>query len=502
MHSENKDDFIIKLKEWVKKPHNVIFICIVLLALIIRLYYFFQTLSQPLWWDEAEYLCMAKAWAFNLDYNFLSVRPVLFPLLTSLLFKMSYSEFLPRLMIMVFSIASVIGMYFLGKEFYNKKVGLLSSFLMAIFWMDIFFSLRLLVDVPSLTFFIFSTLFFYKYLKTDSHKALYIGSVIIALGVLFRLSTGIFLICFLLYLIFTQKFSFIKKKELWIAGIIFMLILLPYVIWGYMQFNGFVITQAASWNAPDKFTFENFWYNLSSYFKSFAGYLSWPLLIVFLIGLFSFYKVFVGFDIILRGKNSKLNKELFLILLFLLPIVFTSMSFNHHIENRYIITSFPAMFIIVSSILMQVYGSIKQNNKKILAILVILSFLTYVAYFQLNSADSLVKNKIDSYGDVKKAGLWIKENLPEDASIITISWPQIMYYSDRETVKWNRNKEQFLQELKDIDNPYIIISLFEPHEQWMLVYPQENNLFPVYATFFDETQKQPSLIVYNMTSYQ
>jgi len=494
-----------KANGWLKQPHNLFFLLIILLALIIRVYFFSQTMSQPLWWDEAEYMTMAKAWAFNMDYTFLPVRPVLLSSITAFFFKMSYSEFLPRMFVMLLSMASVAGMYCLGKEFYNKKVALLASFLMAVFWLDIFFSMRLLVDSISLTFFIFSTLFFYKYLKNNSKKALYMGSAIIAIGVLFRLSTGIFLVCLLLYLLFTQKLAFVKKKELWISGLIFLLILSPYVIWGYMQFDGFVITKAAAWNAPDEFTFENLWWNSSSYFKSFPTYLSWPLLIVFLAGLVSFYKVLVGFDMIFKGKGGSLNKELFLILLFLIPILFTSNSFYHHIENRYIITAFPAIFIIAGSVLTKFYNSMKRNKQKTLAIILIALFLGYIAYFQATSANSLIQSKADSYGDVKRAGEWIDENLDESASIITKSWPQIMYYSNRNTIKMNKDNDVFLQQLQalsvsDKASLYFIINAFEPHEQWILSYPQENNLSAVYVSFFDPQKSQPSLIIYNMSS--
>ncbi len=488
-----------KAKKWIKKPSNIFLILILFFALVIRLYYFSKTLGQPLWWDEAEYMTMAKAWAYNLEYTFISVRPVLFSLITAFFLKISYSEFLPRLMIMLFSFASVIGMYFLGKEFYNKKVGLLSSFLASVFWLDLFFSIRLLVDTPSMAFFIFSTLFFYKYIKSNSKKHLYIGTVIVALGVLFRLSVGIFLGCFLFYLIFTTGFKFLKRKELWIAGVLFILILSPYLIWGYVQFNGFVIKQARDWNAPDEFTFENLWYNMSSYFKNFPAYLSWPMLLVFLVGLASFYRVFVGFDMIIKGKGGRLKKQLFLILLFFIPLLFTSMSFSHHIENRYIMIAFPAIFIIVSQAIMKFYNSV--NKQKALAVIAILFLLSYIAYFQLSSTNSSISNKMDSYEELKKAGLWIKENLPKDASVITISWPQIMYYSDRNTVKWNRDEEEFLQELQGIENPYLIVSILEPHDRWMMEFPQKSNLVPVYATFLDKQKKQPSLIVYNMTSY-
>ncbi len=168
----------MKIREWIKK--NWVFVGIILFALIIRIYYFILTNGQVLWWDEAEYMNMAGRWAFGLDYNFGPVRTILFPIISSLFLRIVNGEILSRLLILILSVASVIGIYYLGKELYNKKVGLLSAFLMSIFYLNLFFTYRLLVDIPSLTFFIFSSFFLYKYFKTNSNKALYLAAVIIA----------------------------------------------------------------------------------------------------------------------------------------------------------------------------------------------------------------------------------------------------------------------------------------------------------------------------------
>jgi 4-amino-4-deoxy-L-arabinose transferase-like glycosyltransferase len=486
-----------KVAKWFKDYHNVLLIGILIFALILRLYYFVPTLDQTVWWDEAEYMNMAKAWAFGLDYDFIPVRPVLFSLLTAVFLKISSSEFLPRFLIFLLSMASVFGMYCLGKEFYNKKVGLLSAFFTSVFWMNLFFSFRLLVDLPSMTFFIFSILFFYRYLKKNSNKDLYIGAVIVALGVLFRISTGIFLVCFLLYLLFTQKLLFVKKKELWIAGAIFLLVLSPYLIWGYMQFGGFVIKQAMDWGASSGIV--NSLGNLKFYLLGIPSYLSWPLLLVFLLGLFSMYKVFLGLDVIFKGKGGELNKELFLILLFLLPILSASFSLGHP-ENRYIITTFPAIFIISSKIILKIYKSLR--NQKVLAIIGIILLLSYVGYSQIKFADSLIKQKVGSYSDVQKAGEWCAENLPESASIITKSWPQMMYYSNQHIIKMpTDSKEKFLEEMNSVPKEsYYMVSMFESHTEWMLSYPREKGLIPVMAYFLDSQKTQPSLIIYNMSS--
>ena len=486
-----------KVINYLKNPYNSMFVAIMIFAILIRLYYFNLTLQQPLWWDEAEYMNMARAWAFNLEYNFLPVRPVLFSLITAIFFKIHYSEFLPRLLILILSIASVWGMYLLGKEIYNRKIGLLSSFLMSVFYLNLFFSFRLLVDLPSLTFFIFSSFLFFKYFKTNSNKALYLAAVVTAFGTMFRITTASILIVVLIYVLITQKLNFLKKKELWIAGIIFLLVISPYIIWGYLQFNGFVITQAGKWNAPEGNYLINGLINFKSYISLFPIYLSWPLLIAIIGGLFLMYELILGIDILIKGRNARQNKRLFLLLLFLIPILIMSFSIgNYHIENRYILNSVPAIFIIASIPILRAYTLIKKYNK-LFSILILAIFLGYIVNFQLNSADTLIKEKLMSFQDIKIVGEWLKSNSLEGEKVFISGGPMIEYYSEMDWGGFPETKEGF-EEIINSDKKYkyFVVSGFQQSPSWIYNYPQENNLTILKA--FLNSENQPFLIIYEI----
>ena len=120
---EDLDNIIEKRKEktlnWAKNPYNFTLILILLFTIIIRLYYFILIKGQALWWDEAEYMLVAKSFsgiAQHVNYTFDPVRQVLNPFLMSLSFRIiGASEFLPRVFLLILSIASVLGMYYLGK---------------------------------------------------------------------------------------------------------------------------------------------------------------------------------------------------------------------------------------------------------------------------------------------------------------------------------------------------------------------------------------------------
>lgn len=493
------EDRKTKIKNWFKNPHNLIFIVILIIAAIIRIYYFVLTKGQAVWWDEAEYMNMARAWAFGLDYQFLSVRPVLFSLITALFLRVLNTELLPRLFIFGLSIASIFAMYLLGKEIYNKKIGLLCAFFTSFFYLFIFHTYRLLVDLPSFTFFTFAAFFFYKYLKDNKEvKSLYFGTVIIAIGTLFRLTTATFLFAILIYVLITEKLNFLKKKEIWIAALIFILILSPYIIWGYMQFNGFVITQAGAWNAPQEDYLSNFLWNFKSYMSLFPNMFSWSILIFFILGLFSMYGLILGFDVLIKGEDIKLKRNLFLFLIFLIPIITISFSMSHYFEDRYIINSLPAIFIISSVFIIKSYDFIKKKSK-IIAIILLIILLGTMAYSQMSHTDSLIKNKKDSYLQVKQAGLWLKQNSEPSDIIIVNSWSQITYYSERKVLTIPSGKEELTSLISSDPNiKFYIVSIFESHENWMYSFPQEHNFTVVQAYFADSAKTQPILIIYHI----
>ncbi len=487
-----------KIINWLKQPHNLTLTMIVVLGLIIRFYYFLMTQNQPLWWDGAEYMSMARALAFGLEYEFLPVRPILLSLIMAGFLRIAYNEFLPRFFMLIISMFSIVGMYLFAKEVFNKKVALIASFLMSIFYLNIFYTFRILVEIPSLTFYTFSAYFFYKYFKYNSKKSLYLGAALTAVGTLFKLPTATILFSLLIYLLITQKLKFILKKEMWIAALIFILILTPYIIWGYQEFGGFVISQAGGWNSPAEGEyFSNGYDNFKSYIFMFPTLLSWPLLIFFILGLLSMYKLILGFDVLIKGKNKALNKDLFLFLLFIIPIIVVSLSVAFN-EDRYIINSIPIVFSLAGVFILKTYDTIKKY-RKFIAILFLIILLGSITYLQLKSADVLIKSRKDSYLQVKQAGLWLKENSQKEDVIVTKSWPHIQFYSERQAIRLPNTEEEFeILKSSDPNIRFLMISIFEPHQEWAYAYPQKQNLTAIQGYFADAQRTQPTLIIYRL----
>lgn len=493
-----------KVKNWFKDPYNLAFFLIILLAIAIRLYFFILIKNQPVWWDEAEYLNMAKNWALGTEYlRYDSVRPILFSLVMALFFKISSTEFLPRFFMLTLSVISVVGVYYLGKELYDKRVGLLSCFFASVFYLNLFFTYRLQVDIPSTTFFIFGTLFFYKYFKHKSNKSLYIGTVLIAVGTLFKQSTAFVLAAIFLYVLTTEKLKFLKKKEIWIAALIFILIELPYVIWGYIKFKGFVFTQASGVLAPTNHLISGYILSgytvLKNYLLLFPIYFSWIFLILFILGLLSMYKIILGFDILIKNKDESLNRDWFVFLILIGSLIVTSILLSHN-EDRYILSAFSIIFIISGMFILKVYDYIKKYNK-IIAIIFLVFLLSFNIYFQIFSAghaNDLIKSKSYSYLEIKNAGLWLKENSAPTDVVMSQSIHQIEYYSGRRAEAFMPIEEFEVLRKENPNLKYFMISLVQKSGDWTYSYPQNNNLTLVNAYFADQAQQQPILLIYKL----
>lgn len=266
-----------------------------------------------------------------------------------------------------------------------------------------------------------------------------------------------------------------------------------------MQFQGFVISQAGAWNAPQGDYLSNGLWNFKSYMSLFPDMFSWAFLTFFILGLLSMYKLVLGFDLVIKNKSPELNKYLFLILIILIPIITVSFSVNHYFEDRYIMNSFPGIFIVASAFIIKSYRFIKTKNK-IFAILFLILLLGFIGHHQLSYADALTKDKSASYLPIKSSGVWLNENSDSLDIIVTGSPFHVQYYAQRKTFNFPKTKEEF--EINISQNPkikFFMVSLFERHPEWAYTYAQDKNLTAVYVDFADKAQQQPILIIYELS---
>jgi len=319
--------------------------------------------------------------------------------------------FVARLFLSSFSIVSVIVSYFFGKEIFNKRIGLLSAFLVGFWWFFPFWASRTMTDSISTDLILLSIFLAYKALKneTTSKKRFLLAlssGIFTGLSFMIRFPSALMGIPIILVLwakpireltiIFIRriknfisrvsknprgefletKFSANITKELaigggFIIGSFFMVLMqgiLDLFTWGnflhspinFFRYNIVEGLSAIHGSSP--------WYTyFTGFFTDFAYYFV-PLLLMFFIFGFSYRKK-------VKTKIMILSIIIFWIVVF---------SFLAHKEFRFIMTILPLCMIMVAAGIQRVVTTLQSKRNQYILLSFILIFLGSTSVFLAN----------------------------------------------------------------------------------------------------------------------
>jgi len=512
-----------KIQTWLKNPYVILFILIILLAIILRVIIFSKTTSQGLWWDEAEYMAKAKYIAYGYDWiDFWNPhKPILLSLIAVPIFLSGIGEIGVRFLILILSIAGVIFMYFAAKEFFNsKKIGLFSAFLMAMYWVHLFFTGRILVGLPATTFFLLFWFFFTKgFIKKQNPKYIWLAAFFFGIGFMIRVVYGVMAIPIFLYALYEEKLKIFKDKNNWIALGILILTLSPMLIFlisSYPQdpigeFIGFKHHRfsksagAMGFSGIPKY-FTGLVYGIAGQFPI----SQWIFFGLFLIGCLIYFSDLVfAYDRI--SKSKRLRKKLFVIF-FIIFLFFVWGYTRAYVEQRDYLSMAVFLFGISGIGFFRLKSIISQYDKT-LAFILMFGLLLIGAYYNIDWGIKLTEAKaISPYNSIKEAGLWLKENSNENDIIYTTARKQIMYYADREVLDPmavdyktpQKTPEEIDEELKNNKNiKFIEMDVIEkryPASEYLYNWIQNNSeiVKPIITWYADEQKTQPVVVIYKL----
>lgn len=485
-----------KVKEWLKDPYNLILIVILIFSFVLLLYYFNLTKAQPLWWDEAEYMSTAKHWAFNTFEYLNPQRPPLFSFLVYLLYSLGLGESsIKFLLVLLPTWLVVFFIYFLIKEMYDKKIALIVTFITSVSWIHIFYAMRFMTDALGFLFGILAFLFFWKgYIKEKGKIYIWLIGFFVALSFMSRLTGILYGLFLVLFLILTGQLNFLKNKNVWISLFIFILMIAPYLFWSYNTFG----SPLAFRSGYGGITYENLGWGMLRFVYDYPELI---FFIFFLVGLITLVPLFLSLDLMFIKKDKKFYNNFFMFLSIIFTLAFF-IYFLRQAENRWLIMMSIGIFTFSAKGILLVYDLIRKNLGKVLSISLLILILILGAYFQIKHTDMIIKNKIDSYAPVKEAALWMKENSQPGEAVLSVSYTQTIFYSERKVYTFALMNESAFEELLDKTKPkYMMVSVLEPHHpEWSYNMSEKYQKFlkPVQAWFADQEQKQPILIVYEV----
>lgn len=505
-----------RIAKWFKDPYFVTLVAILVAAFTIRIYFMILTKNQAVWWDEGEYMLRVKHLVLGTPQSgFFVGRELFTPYFWATIYYFFKNEIAIRFVQVIISVITVSCTYFLGKEMYDKKIGLFAAAFMTFSWLHLFFTARLLTYLYAPLFYTLAIALFWKGYHSESktkQKYLTLSFITITVGLGIYFTITLAAVTILLYLLFTEKLNFLKDKTLWKSFFISLPFLLLSFIPSYMVQGSFVprLSQAATIVSTE----------VGAGLRSIVLYaemmprlmlLIW--LIILIASLIVFVRMFLYFDFVIKKKENitEFRKDFYLFVAMLIPYAFyTWVAANAGgpsgaTYDAYIMVLFPIMFVFMSRFLIMLssfLGKFVKDKRLVLALLVIIFIIG--AYNQVKFADSSIKGKLDSYYNFKPAGEWIKQNTAPTDKIYSAAVPELTYYSEREIIShgYTPNQTSFIDMINTVRPKYLVLTLWERSPDFIYNLPTSNalNMSVAQAFFINDGsgKQQPDVIIYEI----
>lgn len=460
---QNRKD---KIVNYLKNPYAIVFLIILFIGILIRLKYTFIN-GSGLWWDEIGWLQSAKIIAGMSPYLFEIAKAPLLPLLAGFIFWLGGGENLIRIFLVFLpSVGVMVGAYILGREVFNKKVGLVAMSIVTVFSHHLFYEARIMADMLANCLELFAiALFVWFYVNEKKPHLLFIPVIIGIFAFLTRYSACIALISIAVYLLLTERLRVFKNKNIWIAvGVAFLMLIIFGLInlfifgnvwpaaWHYIfsPISGTAAIESAHGAFNLSFLYAIFdWLNFGNGLLGGGTVLIKSLIPFFLIGLSCFFGMFLGIDKIL--KNKKLNKNdtkavkqlkprLILFLWFIISAYFW-IFFWGYATPRWAMGIAPAVIVITGYGHYVLYNIIKKalektklkekSLPKLIAVVIVGTMLIFSLTLIYQRTDRMIDSKAGSYDYLKPVSFWLQDNVQEDEIVMFPSYIWYEYYTQR-----------------------------------------------------------------------
>lgn len=512
--TQPKPPLIERITTWLKNPSNLILAIILISIILLRFYFFWITINQPVWWDESEYLSGAKSFAGLVDYQLHEIRLPGLPRFISLFYLMGINQepLIRFFALFIPSILMIFVFYLLIREMYpDKRVALISTILFGVLWESLFYSNRFQPENLSIFFQFFALLILFKvYMKkeklwliTPALSLIWI-TLFSALAIVTRSGNAPFFPTIILFVIILNQSFFLSKNNRKFS-ITALIISIAAVIFAFLNIEKIPVVRVAyhpefpiSWSIPIDI--------IRGYFNSVTPNIPSVFLYAFYLGLIlvtiNTFSIIDRIKIIYRdNKNLNFKSDLFnLILLSSVLFVFVFILKPPGIEFRWLFMILPPILVFASKgiISFSEFTADFLKNKKVI-IIIIFFILSMGVYDQVMHGDSIIKLKLNSYSQLRDAGLWIKQNSHPDDIVLSRSPHQITYYSERKTYNYGDfNESQFFELIKETKPKYMLESVLEPSTgQWGYEpTPAMQQIMTPVQVWYAEDNQSPIAVLY------
>jgi 4-amino-4-deoxy-L-arabinose transferase-like glycosyltransferase len=431
----------------------------IILSVILR--FSLINVNKGYWWDEAVYLGLSR----NLDQNLQlgipppveSYRPILLPILISSTTAVLNEETGARIVVLSFSILSIVCVFFLGKKLYDEQTGLVSAILLGVNHLFLFYGQRIFTESIFITFYAMSLLFFFSGVEKNRNHLLLAG-VFTGLCVLTK-NFGVFLpIIFLTYILLRKRFEIFRYWQTYASILVCFLILSPLFSFAFTNYGGIEgFLRAQTENVPALNNYAGFY--LIEFFDLFmaAG-------IFILFGLYS---------LIRRRRPS----DVLVLTSIFIPLLFFGTILAYHKEARYLIPFFPTFFLAGA---VSIDSFIKKSKKAAVILIIVLSGLSFVRGLYW------VQNNVSSGVALGDACLYLKTIIGNNGTVISESYPYVYYFAGINYTLPPSDKALFYQAISEKNIRFVLICYSEPGNPQYLEEELQTGKFEKVKGFMNE----------------
>jgi len=430
----------------VLKQEKYVIFSIFVIAFIIRFYGLGDLALNN---DEAIYAGQAASLAnyseYQEQFSIFRAHPLLLQFMISIPFYFfGVHEFTARIVPMLLGCGIVVISYFIAKYLYNQQTAIISSIIISLLPYHISISKQALVDVSMSFFFALDLLLIILYYRKNTVLLLY--GIGITTGLCF-LSKEIGIISFaisiLSLIIINRKVVF---KNTLVVTLSFIVVASPYWIsFITLEEARKSILEYIEWQSSRPANHNSIYY-FHIITSEILGYVLTSLLLIAYV-----YVIF-------SRRNWKFSHALLPFLWIAIPLIFFQMISVKGYHFLFSITPFLVIFSI--SFLSRDWIK-KISRKEILLIGIIpLALISnnYIinGYFLFISHNPVLGS--ESLFHMKDAAMWIKENTPENSTILTLYTHMsniIKFYSQRDSIAIQSNNNPSYQKIENIDMPIL-----------------------------------------------
>jgi hypothetical protein len=291
----------------------------------------------------------------------------------------------------VFSILTVLVTFEIGRVLYSKAVGLIAALLLAVNSYAIFLGRLALLDSTMAFMFTLAILCIAKWLRSHDQRWLYAFAATSALSIDAKVTSVLVLVIFGVVLVLTRTANRITTRAVLLCGLIFLVFLTPAFLQLGQHGGQFVTFLAQSIRRVS----DVHWYY---YATTIAGYDGYALLFLWLAGLL--------FAIVRRRSGDVLLVSTTVVVIVFLQF-YPLKAFN------YFLPIVPVLSVLGARVIGAVLSRLSLRPawaSAAVAVLVVPSLLQVRDTMQ-----------IDKYAGMREAAVWLRQNTPPDAGVMTIS---------------------------------------------------------------------------------